>query len=119
FSKVTLPFALEAGGRGEFAVANVRILKKCTPNASCPDYKTVAVTPSMLNEFWARSWWEPRHTEKLQRIQQGNVDLLMIGDSITQGWENEGKAAWEKFYAGRNAVRSEERRVGKECRAQR
>lgn len=104
FSKVTLPFALEAGGRGELAVANVRILKKGTPNASCPDYKTVAVTPSMLNEFWARSWWEPRHKEKLQRIQQGNVDLLMIGDSITQGWENEGKAAWEKFYAGRNAV---------------
>jgi beta-glucosidase len=28
----------------------------------------------------------------------------MIGDSITQGWENEGKAVWEKYYAKRNAV---------------
>lgn len=28
----------------------------------------------------------------------------MIGDSITQGWEDEGKATWEKFYADRNAV---------------
>ena len=104
FSAVTLPFALETGGAGELAIANVQFLKNGTPNATCPDYKTVAVTPSMLNEFWARDWWEPRHKEKLQRIQQGNVDLLMIGDSITQGWENEGKTVWQEYYADRNAV---------------
>ncbi len=104
FSAVTLPFALETGGAGELAIANVQFLKNGTPNATCPDYKTVAVTPSMLNEFWARDWWEPRHKEKLQRIQQGNVDLLMIGDSITQGWENEGKTVWQQYYADRNAV---------------
>ena len=28
----------------------------------------------------------------------------MIGDSITHGWESGGKATWEKYYAGRNAV---------------
>ena len=104
FSAVTLPFALETGGAGELAIANIQFLKDGTPNATCPDYKTVAVTPSMLNEFWARDWWEPRHKEKLQRIQQGNVDLLMIGDSITQGWENEGKTVWQQYYADRNAV---------------
>ena len=104
FSAVTLPFALETGGAGELAIANVQFLKDGKPNATCPDYKTVAVTPSMLNEFWARDWWEPRHKEKLQRIQQGNVDLLMIGDSITQGWENEGKTVWQEYYADRNAV---------------
>ena len=104
FSAVSVPFALETGGAGEVAVANVQFLKNATPNVSCPDYKTLAVTPSMLNEYWARDWWEPRHKEKLQRIQQGNVDLLMIGDSITQGWEKEGKAVWEKYYADRNAV---------------
>ena len=27
----------------------------------------------------------------------------MIGDSITHGWENRGKAAWSEFYAKRNA----------------
>lgn len=104
FSAVNVPFALETGGAGEVAVANIQFLKNATPNATCPDYKTVAVTPSMLNEFWARDWWEPRHKEKLQRIQQGNVDLLMIGDSITQGWENEGKIVWQEYYADRNAV---------------
>lgn len=104
FSAVSLPFAIDAGGVGEISVANIQLLPKGEANTSCPDYKTIAVTPGMLNEYWARDWWEPRHQEKLQRIQQGNVDLLMIGDSITQGWENEGKAVWEKYYAKRNAV---------------
>ena len=39
-----------------------------------------------------------------QRVKQGKVDLLMIGDSITHGWEGAGKEVWQKFYAKRNAV---------------
>ena len=35
---------------------------------------------------------------------QGNVDLVFIGDSITHGWEGEGKTLWEKYYGPRNAV---------------
>ena len=34
---------------------------------------------------------------------QGKVDLLMIGDSITHGWEGRGKKVWDEFYADRNA----------------
>jgi beta-glucosidase len=34
----------------------------------------------------------------------GNVDLLFLGDSITQGWENNGKEVWEKFYGDRKAM---------------
>jgi lysophospholipase L1-like esterase/catechol 2,3-dioxygenase-like lactoylglutathione lyase family enzyme len=63
-----------------------------------------SIQPETLKEKWALKWWEPRHQEKLKRIQQGNVDLLMIGDSITHSWENHGKKVWEKFYAHRNAV---------------
>jgi beta-glucosidase len=32
------------------------------------------------------------------------VDLLFIGDSITHGWEGEGKAVWDQYYGSRNAV---------------
>jgi beta-glucosidase len=39
-----------------------------------------------------------------ERVKQGNVDLIFIGDSITQGWEGAGKKAWEEFYGKRNAV---------------
>lgn len=49
-------------------------------------------------------WWMPRHNETLERIKQGNVDLIFIGDSITHGWEGEGKAVWQQYYAKRNAV---------------
>ena len=30
------------------------------------------------------------------RVKQGNVDLIFLGDSITEGWEGSGKKAWEK-----------------------
>lgn len=66
-----------------------------TPKALQPEVQTAA---------WAVKWWMPRHEEKLAALKaQGTVDLLMIGDSITHGWENAGKATWQKFYAKRNA----------------
>jgi lysophospholipase L1-like esterase len=45
-----------------------------------------------------------RHNSFNERVKQGNVDLIFIGDSITQGWENAGKNVWAEFYAKRNAV---------------
>ena len=51
-----------------------------------------------------QGWWMPRHQAILERVAEGNVDLLMIGDSITHYWENTGKDLWEKYYAPRNAV---------------
>jgi len=48
--------------------------------------------------------WMKRHESFNERVKQGNADLLFIGDSITQGWEGNGKAVWEEFYGKRNAV---------------
>lgn len=49
-------------------------------------------------------WWKTRHEAKVKLAQQGGWELVFIGDSITHGWENSGKAAWEKFYAPRKAL---------------
>ncbi len=49
-------------------------------------------------------WWQARHKAMNTRVAQGNVDLIFIGDSITQGWESSGKAVWDTYYASRNAV---------------
>ena len=50
------------------------------------------------------NWWTTRHTQKLAALKkQEKVDLLMIGDSITHGWEGRGRKVWDKFYAKRNA----------------
>jgi beta-glucosidase len=48
--------------------------------------------------------WLTRHQSFNKRVAEGNVDLVFIGDSITQGWEGSGKGVWAKFYSKRNAV---------------
>ena len=50
------------------------------------------------------SWWTLRHEAVLERVAKGDVDLLMIGDSITHGWDGGGKEMWAKHYAPRKAV---------------
>lgn len=40
--------------------------------------------------------WKKRHESFVDRAKQGNVDVLFLGDSITQGWEGAGKAVWKK-----------------------
>jgi beta-glucosidase len=48
--------------------------------------------------------WMKRHESFNERVKKGNVDLIFIGDSITQGWEGAGKEAWARHYGSRNAV---------------
>lgn len=48
--------------------------------------------------------WMKRHDSFNSRVKEGKVDLLFIGDSITQAWEGPGKEAWAKHFAPRNAV---------------
>lgn len=64
-----------------------------------------AVMPEVQTAPWAVKWWMPRHEAKIaERKAMGKVDLLMIGDSITHGWENAGRGQWEARYAKRNAL---------------
>ncbi len=48
--------------------------------------------------------WLERHESFNARVAQGNVDLIFIGDSITQGWEGRGRTVWNEFYGDRHAV---------------
>ena len=54
-------------------------------------------------------WRGPRHEAKLDEIRAHRaagrqVQLVFLGDSITQGWEKEGQAAWREHFAKYNAV---------------
>jgi lysophospholipase L1-like esterase len=50
--------------------------------------------------------WKDRQKILNERaVQAGDkAKLIFIGDSITQGWESDGKEVWAKYYAHRNAV---------------
>lgn len=52
--------------------------------------------------------WMQRHERINERAKQGDVDLLYIGDSITDNWQQPaprgGKEVWEKYYGNRKAM---------------
>ena len=60
--------------------------------------------PAIVPEPQTDDWWMPQHERSVARVRQGQVDLLMIGDSITQGWGDEGRQVWDRYYAHRRAV---------------
>jgi len=47
-----------------------------------------------------------RQSVVLQRAKDnpGPCDIVFIGDSITQGWENAGKNVWQKYYGSRRCL---------------
>lgn len=78
----------------------------CSPLVSAQEAVTdsKSTNPVVQDADWAKSWWMPRHEEKLAALKKvDQVDLLMIGDSITHGWENGGKKVWDEYFAKRNA----------------
>jgi lysophospholipase L1-like esterase len=48
--------------------------------------------------------WLKRHDAFVKKIREDRVELLFLGDSITEGWTGSGKAVWEQNYAQRRAA---------------
>ena len=73
-----------------------------------PGRGPVAATPiSRLDT----PWWKARFLAKQRELTRGPVDLLWLGDSITQDWELDGPEewrdfapSWQHFYGDRHAV---------------
>lgn len=67
-----------------------------------------AATPISRSDL---AWWRDRHEAKLAALRRGPVDLLFLGDSITQDYELTGPEpfrnfapVWQHYYADRRAV---------------
>ncbi len=56
------------------------------------------VVPAAQDE----SWWLERHRANLDRVKEGPVELLFLGDSITQRWSE--NAIWRRYYSPRHAA---------------
>lgn len=57
--------------------------------AKAPRKAEDAVTPAVKDPV--------RHERFLERVKQGDIDLVFLGDSITDGWPRNGEKTWLKF----------------------
>lgn len=48
--------------------------------------------------------WMQRHDSFVEIAKQGGVDVLFLGDSITDFWRDRGKAVWDKSFASLHAA---------------
>ena len=69
--------------------------------------------PPPKDKPWVPGWgfypqfptaWQTMFKEQLARAKQGNIRVVFIGDSITQGWSGAGKDVWDKRFAPLGAV---------------
>jgi lysophospholipase L1-like esterase len=90
-----------------FALASFGLAALCTPVQS-GDKKNPATTPSprMDKAGKADPNWMKRHDSFVAIAKKGDVDVLFLGDSITDGWRNfnaktksGAKNVWDKSFA--------------------
>ena len=64
---------------------------------------SAATTPVPQDQPWfPRADWVARH-EQLVAARPARVDVLFVGDSITEGWLSDGRATWDREFAVRHA----------------
>ncbi|MEO1992960.1 MAG: platelet-activating factor acetylhydrolase IB subunit [Pirellulales bacterium] len=61
-------------------------------------------TPATTTPVPRTGKWMQRHETINDRATSGDVDVIFLGDSITQGWERSGKDVWTKYFAPLNAM---------------
>ena len=54
-----------------------------------------AVIPATRGD---EKWWRDRDRLKSEEAKKGEAELLFIGDSITQGWEDRGEGDLERTF---------------------
>ncbi len=50
------------------------------------------------------SGWIKRHESFVNQARAGGIDLLFLGDSITDFWRSRGSNVWHTYYGSRNAA---------------
>ena len=70
------------------------------PTASTPTHHAVTAAPRI------DGWWFALQAEKIDLMKKGDIDLLMVGDSITHNFSNEkvGLKVWEKHFVPLKAI---------------
>ena len=61
--------------------------------------ENTAIVPAPRDANWLK-----RHEGFAAQAKQGGVDILFLGDSITDGWRTKGRVVWDRYYAPRRAA---------------
>lgn len=61
-----------------------------------------SIRPDYSPEWQAR--WMQRHQEFVARAHEGKVDVLFLGDSITDYWRDRGRVEWDRSFAPLHAA---------------
>lgn len=77
-------------------IAPFALLSMISATAVAAAAPSSATTPAPREAGWMKM-----HESFNERAKQGNVDLIFLGDSITQGWNN--NDVWKKHYGPRKA----------------
>jgi lysophospholipase L1-like esterase len=66
----------------------------------------IPVNPAVTPQPRIEDWWFARHAEKMTLMKKGDIDLLMVGDSITHNFESKehGAAVWKKYFEPLKAI---------------
>ena len=78
-----------------------------SPSTESNTAPTLSVTVPSTQTAWAYengSWHLQRHADFNEIARRGDIDLVFLGDSITQRWEEAGREVWDKYYSRHKAA---------------
>ena len=82
-----------------FPTACCHVRPVSTPAPALAGNPNMATNPVPRDPKWIK-----RHEGFVQEARKGGVDILFMGDSITDGWRGRGTNVWNQFYAPRHAA---------------
>ena len=84
------------------------VLPCCCSDAAPPPHTVLAATPLSRMDL---PWWRARFEAKQEELRTHHIDLMFLGNSITQDYEVSGPPewrdfapVWQRFYGDRNAI---------------
>ena len=87
-----------------FAFAGLAPAQTSAPAAppATPPQKADVAAPKVDKDGNIQKTFKEKHEKYVARAKQGDVDLLFLGDSITEGWHD--NAVWKKYYGDKYKV---------------
>jgi lysophospholipase L1-like esterase len=90
-------------------LAVLLMLGGCAANLFAQSNAVVASTNAIVqntatNPVPLGAGWVARHEGFVAEAKRGGIDILFMGDSITDFWRNRGSNVWNQYYAPRHAA---------------